>query len=116
MKREYDVKIHRKEYAVGFFYVLDGAKTKGRSKKLDPMCHGGRNLAFLFRKYLHTSTWSDRLSVRDQQKKNHNKKKYLFGYSKQSKFALGKYDFCNVFSTCNAIILLSLGRNTIWVF
>lgn len=69
MKREYNVKIHRREYAVGFFYVLDGAKTKGRSKKLDPMCHGGRKLAFLFRKYLHTSTWSDRLSVRDQQKK-----------------------------------------------
>lgn len=41
MKRDYDVKINTREYAMGdFFYVLDSAKTKGGSKKLDPPWKG----------------------------------------------------------------------------
>lgn len=41
MKRDYAVKIHTREYAVGdLIYVLDSAKTKGRSKKLDPPWKG----------------------------------------------------------------------------
>lgn len=41
MKRDYDVKIHTREYAIGnFVYVLDSAKTKGRSMKLDPPWKG----------------------------------------------------------------------------
>lgn len=41
MKRDYDIKIHAREYAMGdFVYVLDSAKTKGRSKKLDPPWKG----------------------------------------------------------------------------
>lgn len=41
MKRDYDVKIHTREYAMGdFVYVLDSAKPKGRSKKLDPPWKG----------------------------------------------------------------------------
>lgn len=41
MKRDYDVKIQTREYAMGdFVYVLDSAKTKGRSKKLDPPWKG----------------------------------------------------------------------------
>lgn len=36
MKRDYDVMIHTREYAVGdIVYVLDTAKTKGHAKKLD---------------------------------------------------------------------------------
>ena len=41
MKRDYDVKIHTREHAVGnFIYVLESAKTNGRSKKLDPPWKG----------------------------------------------------------------------------
>lgn len=55
MKRDYDVKIQTREYAMGdFVYVLDSAKTKGRSKT-----HRGMGLVLLSRKYHHTSTRSD---------------------------------------------------------
>lgn len=54
MKRDYDVKIHTREYAIGnFVYVLDSAKTKGRSMKLDPPW---KDQALLSRKYFYTST------------------------------------------------------------
>lgn len=44
MKRDYDVKIHTREYAIGnIVYVLDSAKTKGRSMKLAPTVEGTRH-------------------------------------------------------------------------
>lgn len=55
MKRDYNVKIHTREYAVGEFlymYVLDSAKTKKRSKKLNPPWKGPGIV-------VHTSTRSD---------------------------------------------------------
>lgn len=41
MKRDYNVKIRTREYAVGgIVYMLDTTKTNGRSKKLDPPWNG----------------------------------------------------------------------------
>lgn len=41
MKRDYDVKLYTREYAVSDLdYVLDSAKIMGRAKKLDPAWKG----------------------------------------------------------------------------